>query len=462
VTKRDAQRIGGAVADKLHTPRERDVAKLAERVPPQNPDAEAAVLGSMLLANECIGEVGQALGAEDFYSPENQVIYAAMLDLYEHNKPADVLTLLDALGEGADGSYLKDLLGAVPSAANAIHYAALVRECAMRRALISYGNRVMRDAWDATGADAATLLDTAGRGLYALADRRGSTVVNASDWMAALGAYVEELCEKKHTGVSTGIVPLDEILGGLRKGEMIVIAGRPSMGKSSMSLNIYAHAAMREAVSVAFFSCEMSKESLGLNLLSAESGVTGHKIRRGFMGTHDHAAFSLALGRIAEMDDRVFVDDSPNIGLFELRAKCRSLAMHHGLGLVILDYLQLMQGPGLYRERHLEVAEISKGIKGLARELNVPVIAVSQLNRMAEARSDNRPRLADLRESGAIEQDADVVILLHREEYYNPTDDNRNVAEAIVAKQRNGPTGMVKLQWEPQCFRFRALARGEA
>jgi len=461
VTKRDAQRIGGAVADKLHTPRERDVAKLAERVPPQNPDAEAAVLGSMLLANECIGEVGQALGAEDFYSPENQVIYAAMLDLYEHNKPADVLTVLDALGEGADGSYLKDLLGAVPSAANAMQYAAIVKDRATLRAMIGAQTDGLKDAYGGEG-EADAVLDRAQQRLFALADRRTSNdTVSVASLLAGARGKIEQIRDGSwKPGITTGFIGLDHnyLHEGLGDGELVVLMGRPSSGKTTFALNLLEHVSIGESKPSVIFSLEMSKERLVQNFLVMRSGVSLFPAER-ILAAREYDMLDKATNDLDAAP--IHLNDTPGLTLMQLRAKIRQLVQRKGVRLVVVDYLQLMTPPS-GETRNDQIGAISRGLKLIAREVKVPILVLSQMNRSSESRQDARPRLSDLRDSGNIEQDADIVLGMYRPEVYDPTPDNQNIVEVLVLKQRNGPTGVAKLQFAKSLYRFRALARGEA
>ena len=446
-----------------------DVADLFNRLPPHALEAEAALLGSIILDWRVAGDVIQQLrGPEDFYKPAHAALYETLLDLYDTHQSIDLVQLnqklidkgiLDQVG-GLE--YLVQLAEGVPSAASANHYARLVREKAMVRRLIEIAGDVLHACYHADE-PAQDLLDQAERRIFEVAEGKGEHEAQS------LSQLVDETLEviqnaqdgRIMTGVETGFFELDEMTNGLQPGEMIIVAARPSMGKTALALNIAEHMALEMKKPVAVFSLEMSRQQLAQRLLCSKSGVDSHKVRRNLLSQSDLAELQFASVALSEAP--MYIDDTPGLSLLALRAKARRLAARHGIQAVLIDYLQLMSAPGS-ESRQQEVSVLSRGIKALARELAVPVICLSQLNRAAESREGHRPRLSDLRESGSIEQDADVVMMLHREDYYHRGEEDyvdTNVAELILAKQRNGPTGTVKLTFHGGTTRFHNLARGE-
>ncbi|MGH7814004.1 MAG: replicative DNA helicase [Candidatus Binataceae bacterium] len=438
---------------------------ILKRVPPQNLEAEQSVLGAILLDNESINPALEIIGAADFYRESHRQIFTAMVELSDHANPIDAITLIDALrGKGVleaigGPAYIAELATVVPTAANAAHYARIVREKAILRGLASIAADIASSAYEAP-ADVDGFLDLAEHRIFEISERRIQPSFHAMPELTRESLKIlERLYENKEmvTGVPTGFIDLDRITAGLQAADLIVIAARPSMGKTALALNIAAHAAMDadRPVGVAFFSLEMSKEQLVLRLLCSEARVDSARARQGFLAERDFPKLAQAAARLSEAN--IFVDDSSDTSALVLKAKCRRLKREHAnnLGLVIVDYMQLMRAarPGESREK--EIAEISRSLKALAKELKLPVIALSQLNRQVESRERRRPMLADLRESGAIEQDADVIAFIYRDEVYHPDDSKEpGVAEIIVAKQRNGPTDTAKLTYVKQFTRF--------
>lgn len=438
---------------------------IVERVPPQNLEAEMAVLGCMLIEEDAIALAIEHLAAADFYKEAHKTIYATIVVLYDARKAVDLITLVEKLKndnvlEAVGGaSYLAGLTNVVPTAANVAHYARIVKEKNILRLLISHATQIVTEAYE-TEDEVTDVLDRAERAIFEIAERRvgESGFLPIKDLVKDSMEVIDRLHQnKKHvTGVATGFTDFDMLTAGLQPSDLIIIAGRPSMGKSSFAINLLEHASVEEKIPVAFFSLEMAKEQLVQRLLCAQARVDAHKVRTGFLSTDDWRALADAAGRLSEA--KFFIDDTPGISVLELRAKARRLKAQHDIKLFALDYLQLMRGSYGAENRQQEISEISRSLKALARELNVPIIGISQLSRAVESRTDHRPQLSDLRESGAIEQDADVVVLLIREEYYNPTEQNRGLAEVIIAKQRNGAVGSVKLAFVREYTRFENLA----
>jgi replicative DNA helicase len=437
-----------------------------ERTPPHDLDAEVCVLGSMLLDNEVIGEVVTLLRGEDFYREGHRRIFETLVSLYDSGKGVDAVLLREELRrrgdlEAAGGAEaLVNLLDRVPTAAHALHYAGIVRDASIRRGIIAAADSVIRGAFEGA-AHGREILDEAEAAFFAL-DRESE--LNEG---AAIGDILKEVFlkidriqnrEGAITGLETGFFDLDEKTSGLQPGEMIVVAGRPSMGKTTLALGIMEHAAVVGRKPVALFSMEMGREQIVQNILCSRAKVESQKLRRGFLADEDFQKLSGALSGLSEA--KIFVDDTPGLTPLALRSRARRLHKKEGIRLVVVDYLQLMAGGLRRREenRQQEISFISRSLKELARELEVPVIAISQLNRGVEERSDHRPMMSDLRESGAIEQDADLVLLLHRPEYYEHDDQRRKEiegeAELIIAKHRNGPTGVVNLTFLSKFMRF--------
>ncbi len=433
---------------------------ILERVPPQNLEAEQAVLGSMLIEREALIKAADILHQEDFYREANREVFQAVVNLHEHGEAVDLVTVTDELRkrgllENIGGvAYLTALANAVPTAANAEYYARIVEEKALLRELITVATDIVAKGYQGAE-EVAVLIDDSERRIFEIAQRR-STEGYAAIRGVLLDAFerIEFLYSNKEgvTGVPTGFKGLDALTSGLQPSDLIVIAARPSMGKTTLLLNMARNAALSKSVPVAIFSLEMSKEQLAQRLLCAEAGVDGQRLRTGHLMDADWPRLSHALGRLS--DAPVFIDDTPSISVMELRAKARRIKAEHDLGLIVVDYIQLMRTRGRVENRQQEISEISRSLKALARELKVPVIIGSQLSRAVEQRDDKKPMLSDLRESGAIEQDADLVAFIFREEYYKPDTEKKNVAEIIVAKQRNGPTGSVELVFMKEIGRF--------
>lgn len=450
-----------------------DIPIRPERVPPQNIDAERAVLGAMLLSDEgkeAIPKVIEILGDNPndsgFYKDAHQKIYQAILNLFERNEPADLLTVtreLERLGElenvgGVD--YLYEMIDSVPTAANVTYYAQMVKDEAIRRRLIRAAAKIYNQSFDSTE-DVDVILDDAER---AILDIRKDHVESGFAPLkkilrSAFGAIQELYNRKEHvTGIPSGFIDLDMVTSGFQPSDFVIVAGRPGMGKSMFIQNIAQYVAGQCRIPVGFFSLEMSDQQLALRMLSAEAGVDFQRLRTGFLSESDWPKLTIAAGNLYSYP--IFIDDTPGIGIMEMRAKARRLKAEHNVGLILLDYLQLMQGRGKAENRQQEISEISRSLKSLARELNIPVIACSQLSRAPENRVDKRPQLSDIRESGSIEQDADLVMFLYREEYYErEPSDKTGEAEVIIAKQRNGPTTTVKLAFRANLMRFDNLAR---
>jgi len=440
---------------------------LLDKVPPQNLEAEMAVLGSMLLDEDAISIACESLDRNSFYKDTHQKIFAAIADLYNANKPVDLITLTDELKRGGildevgGASYLTALANAVPTAANAGHYVNIVKEKSILRTLINNATKVISLCYESEG-NIDEVVDTAERFIFEVSDSKShGSYLHLKEIIKDSIETIDRIYQKKAhvTGVPSGYIDFDIKTAGLQPSDLIVIAGRPSMGKSALALGIAEYAGVVEKIPLAMFSLEMSKEQLVQRMLCSHARVDAHKVRTGYLATSDWPRLTAAAGKLSEAP--IFIDDTPAISVMELRAKARRLKAHQDIKLIILDYLQLMRGSSGIENRQQEISEISRSLKSLARELRVPVIAISQLSRAVEARTDHRPQLSDLRESGAIEQDADVVVLLLREEYYNPTSENQGVAEVMIAKQRNGPVGSLKLAFIKEYTRFENIARIE-
>lgn len=436
------------------------------KVPPQNVEAEQAVLGGMLIDNESINRVVETLGAHDFYRDAHQKIFAAVLGLYNKSEPSDLVTVTNVLKAGGDleaiggASYLAALVDGVPTAANIASYARIVREKSVLRQLIQGATDIVSRGFEQQG-NVDEFLDDAERVIFEIAQRRVRPgFASLRDIVRDSFKAIETLYEKKAliTGVPTGFKDLDRITSGLQPSDLIVIAGRPSMGKTALALNIVERAAVETGQICAVFSLEMSKEQLVQRMLCSRAEVDASKLRGGFLMESDWPKLTRAAGILSEAP--IFIDDSPGLTVLEVRAKARRLQREHGLNMLVIDYMQLMRGIGRAESREREISEISRSLKALAKELAVPVVALSQLNRGVESRTDKRPQLADLRESGAIEQDADVIAFIYRDEMYNPSSPDEGKAEVIVGKQRNGPTGRVMLSFRKHLTRFDDLAVG--
>ncbi|UCD52197.1 MAG: replicative DNA helicase [Phycisphaerales bacterium] len=438
---------------------------------PESLPAEAAVIGSMIVDPRCIGDVIEVLDREAFYHTEHQLIFDAVVALYEKNR-----------GEGIDGvlvrdelarhgqldqigglEYLRRVIETVPSAANVIYYAEIVREKMLLRETIAAATEILNNAYDESGT-ASEKLDEAERRIFSVTNKR---ITSSAEALKDLVTRTFELIEKREgthvTGLSTGYYELDDLTCGLQKGEMIIVAGRPSMGKTAFALNVAEHIGIIDKTPLVIFSLEMGKQQLAERFLCSYSGVDAQLVRKGMLDTAHYQKLVEGCGVISEAP--IFIDDTPALSPLEMRAKARRLKRTHDIQCIMIDYLQLMHlGAGKVESRQQEISAISRYLKSLARELNVPVVVLSQLNRAAEGREGHRPRMSDLRESGSIEQDADVIMLLHREDYYQrgvPDYEPNHTAEVIIAKQRNGPTDTVKLTFLEKCTRFENLSQIE-
>lgn len=437
-----------------------------EKVPPQNLEAEMSVLGSMIMEEEAIAQAIELLEEKSFYHKAHGKIFSTILDLYDKGKAVDLVTLNDQLRKQEDleevggAAYLVSLINSVPTAANVEHYARIVQEKAILRSLINTATQIVTESYS-DRQEVDLFLDKVESLIFNISQRRiRRDFVRLSELIHDSIELAEKLTQKKQlvTGLPTGFTDFDTLTSGLQPSDLIIVAGRPSMGKSALAVNIALHVGVKKKVPVAFFSMEMSKEQLVQRMLCSEARVDAHKLRTGFLESRAFTDLASAAGRLDESP--IFIDDSPGISSLEVRAKARRLKSRESIGLIIIDYLQLMQGRFRAENRQQEISEISRSLKSLARELNIPVIALSQLSRAVESREPPRPRLADLRESGAIEQDADLVAFLYREEYYKKeTDENRGIAELNIAKQRNGPVGKIGLTFVKECTRFENYSR---
>jgi replicative DNA helicase len=438
-----------------------------EKVPPQNLEAEMAVLGSMLLDEEAMSTAFETLDANFFYKDTHRKIFESILSLYNSNKAVDLITLTNelkkngTLDEVGGVSFLTALVNAVPTAANISHYVAIVKEKSILRTLINNATRIVSLCYESEG-NIDEVVDSAERFIFEVSDRRThGSYIHLKEIVKDSIETIDKLYQKKAhvTGLPTGYIDFDIKTAGLQASDLIIIAGRPSMGKSAFAIGIAEYAGVTEKIPVAIFSLEMSKEQLVQRMLCSHAKVDAHKVRTGYLATSDWPRLTAAAGKLSEAP--IFIDDSPAISVMELRAKARRLKAHQDIKLIILDYMQLMRGSSNIENRQQEISEISRSLKALARELNIPVVAISQLSRAVESRTDHRPQLSDLRESGAIEQDADVVVLILREEYYNPTPENQGMAEINIAKQRNGPVGSLKLAFIKEYTKFENISRIE-
>ncbi|MDF1525505.1 MAG: replicative DNA helicase [bacterium] len=432
------------------------------KVPPQNLEAERAVLGAILMDNESIYAVMEILDSSAFYQPSHRLIFSTMLELSERGDPIDIVTLAERLrsGGGLDKAggpdYIPTLADEVPTAAGVVNYATIVREKATLRSLIEASTEIVHNCFETPG-EVDQVLDDAERRIFAISEERiRSGFLSMKEIVKSSFKTIELLYEKKEhiTGVPSGFADIDDLTSGFQPSDLIIIAGRPSMGKTAFCLSIAQYASMHKEKTVAVFSLEMAKEQLVMRMLCSEARIDAHRLRSGFLGQTDWPKLSTAAGRLA--DAAIYIDDTPAINSMEMRAKTRRLKAEKGLDLVIVDYLQLMSGRRS-DSREQEISEISRSLKALAKELGIPVLALSQLNRGVESRVDKRPILADLRESGAIEQDADVIMFIYRDEVYNKDTMDKGIAEVIIGKQRNGPVGTKKLTWLDKYTRFEDL-----
>lgn len=437
------------------------------KMPPQNVEAEQSVLGSLMIDKNAVIKVGDIITSEDFYKGNHGKIYEAMIYLYEHREPIDLLSLSNRLKETGDleqvggESYLASLANTVPTAANIVHYAKIVEKKAVLRRLIDNASQIVAEAYDETE-EVEKTLDDAEQKIFSVSKK------HIRQDFTPIKPILEEAFDRiddlhknkgKLRGIPTGFVDLDNILSGLQNSNLIILGARPSVGKSSLAMDIARHAAIHEKVPVGVFSLEMSKGEVIDRIICAEANIDLWKLRTGKLSSigenDDFSRIGHAMGVLSEAP--MFIDDSATLNVMAMRTMARRLQSEHGLGMIIVDYLQLIQGRGNPDNRVLEVSEISRSLKGLARELNVPILALSQLSRGIESRTDQRPKLSDLRESGSIEQDADVVLFIYREDKAKSNSENKNIAEILVAKHRNGPVGSVKLFFNEQCTSFKNL-----
>lgn len=431
-----------------------------DRMPPQNIEAEVSVLGAVLIDDQAMSRALEILKPEHFYLDSHQKIFLSACKLFESNHPIDLITLTEELKkrnllESIGGaSYLAQITGSVATSANLEHYARMVKEKALLRSLIHTATEIVQEGSE-PGTEVNLLLDQAEKRIFEISQHKIETrFTSLSEIIRDSIETIDQLWQRKEhvTGVATGFHEFDIQTAGLQPSDLIVVAGRPSMGKSALVTCICEYVGVQLKKGVAFFSLEMSKEQLVQRMLCSHARVDAQKVRTGYLSHQDWPKLTNAAGKLSEAP--IFIDDTPALSVLELRAKARRLKSQHQIQMIVVDYLQLMQSNYRVENRQQEISEISRSLKALARELRVPVIAISQLSRAVESRTGNRPQLSDLRESGAIEQDADVVVLLFREEYYNPTEENRNRAEANIAKQRNGPTGKVDLLFLKDFTRF--------
>jgi replicative DNA helicase len=442
----------------------------SHKLPPQNLEAEQSVLGGILIENYAINKVMEVLGADDFYRESHRKIYKALIDLSERDEPADSITLTNELRKNGHldtvggASYIASLIDSVPTAANIEYYVKIIKEKAILRKLIQTSTEIITQSYEDRG-DVESFLDEAERAIFDISENRvRPSFYPIKDVIKDSFKILERLYEKKElvTGIPSGFKELDRMTAGFQPSDLIIVAGRPSMGKTAFCLNVAQYAAIQKKIPIAIFSLEMSKEQLGIRMLCSEAHVEGTKLRSGFLTESDWPRLTIAAGNLS--DALIYIDDTAALTILELRAKARRLKTEKGgLGMMIVDYLQLMKGRTRVESRQQEISEISRSLKALAKELNIPVIAVSQLSRKTEERTGNRPQLSDLRESGAIEQDADLILLIYRDEVYNrsPENPNRGKAELIIGKQRNGPIGQIELAFLDKFTTFKELYKGE-
>ena len=438
---------------------------LIKKIMPHNLEAEQSVIGAMLMDASAIDVAAEILTGEDFYARANGVMFDAMVELRAENRPADIITLSSRLKEkGApeemtETGYIKEILDAVPTSANVKYYAQIVYEKSTLRRLIRVTEEVTSSCYmDSEKLD--DILENTEKNIFNMLQTRNSReYVPISEVVMNALRKIEEASRNKSyvTGLSTGFADLDKMTTGLQNSDFVLVAARPSMGKTAFALAIARHAALKKDVGVAIFSLEMSKEQLVNRLLAMEAKVDAQRIRTGDLT--DEQWESLMESSEIIGGSKIIIDDTPGISVSEMRSKCRKYKLEQDIGLIVVDYIQLMSSGGKADSRQQEVSDISRALKALAREINVPVVVLSQLNRAADSRSDHRPMLSDIRESGAIEQDADLIMFLYRDDYYNPETEKKNIAEVIIAKQRNGPIGVVELMWQPNYTKFVGIER---
>ena len=439
------------------------IASIVERIPPQNIDAERSTLGSMLLEKEAIYRAQEMLQPEDFYREAHRIIFEVVVHLNNKGEPVDIITvseelkqrnMLDKVGGIA---YLTSLANSVPTAANVEYYAKIVEEKSLLRSIIRVATDIVKMGYEGTQ-EVDVVLDEAEKQIFQITQKRNvKGYVSLKSILIDTFERIEALYESKGgvTGLPTGFTDLDRMTAGLQPSDLIILAARPSMGKTTFALNMASHAAIDLKIPVVMFSLEMSKEQLALKLLCSEAGVDNQRIRTGTLLDSDWQRISHAMGKLS--DSMMFIDDTPGTTVLDVRAKCRRIKAEYGLGMIMIDYLQLMSSRTKTENRQQEVSEISRALKGLARELEVPVVALSQLSRAVEQRADKKPSMSDLRESGSLEQDADIVAFLYREDYYNQDTDRKNITDLIIAKQRNGPVGTVEFLFQKEYGKFVGL-----
>jgi len=430
------------------------------RIPPHSVESEQSILGSIILDKDAIITVAETINASDFYKEAHKIIYESMLKLNSNNEPIDLITLIEELRkeshlDNVGGiSYLTSLSTIVPTTSNVKYYANIVKEKSVMRQLIKASNEIINLGYDAS-TDVQEILDKAEKNIFNISQEKTSDDIQPIN-LVLQDAFdmIERLCTEKSdvTGITTGFTDLNKKINGMQRTDLILLAARPAMGKTAFSLNLVQNAALKGDASVAVFSLEMSKEQLVQRMLSAQSNVELSKIKTGSLGESDWPRIIDAMAVLSEAN--IFIDDTPGIKISEIRSKCRRLKIEKGLDLILIDYLQLMEGEGKNENRQQEIAKISRSLKILAKELDCPVVALSQLSRSPELRKDHRPILSDLRESGSIEQDADIVMFLYRDEYYHDDSEKKNIGEVIVAKNRHGETGSVELVWFGQVQKF--------
>jgi replicative DNA helicase len=433
--------------------------------PPNNLEAERAVIGSILIDDKAIDKVIPILTPQDFYHPSHKLIFEHLINMHEQNKPLDFVTLVSSLnnnqnmGKAGGIEYITSLANTLPNSANITYYAEEVKDKSLLRHLITTTSEISELSFNYSG-DVGELIDSAEKKIFDLAENKvKKDILSLGDIVYDTFKKIEEFYENKDkneiTGITTGFIDLDKITNGMQPSDLIIIAGRPAMGKTAFCLNIALNAAKYAGKSTAIFSLEMSSQQLAMRLLSSEAKVEATKLRNGRLNQEDWSNLASASGDLSQYD--IYIDDTPAISVMELRAKCRRIKREQGLDMVMVDYLQLMSG-GRSDSREQQISEISRSLKALAKELDIPVIALSQLNRGVEGRTDKRPIPSDLRESGAIEQDADIIIFLYRDEFYNKDTKEPGVAEIIIAKHRHGPTGTIKLAFVKENTRFENIA----
>lgn len=437
----------------------------AIRVPPHNIEAEQSVLGAMMLDRNAIAEVMEVLVGVEFYKESHKILFDAIKELYDNDEPVDMITLVELLKnknhlEAVGGvSYISSLVASVPTTSNIKAHAKIVDEKFTLRRLIISSSEII-DKCYTEQEEVEAVIGDAEKKIFDISQKKNKQdFEHISVTITKSFEDFENLYKNKGqvTGIPSGFTDLDRKTSGFQKGDMVLVAARPSMGKTAFTLNLALHAALRAGKSVAIFSLEMSKEQLAYRMICSEANVDMQKLRTGDLDDEDWVRLARAAGPMA--NSKIFIDDTPGVSVSELRSKCRRLKIEKGLDLIMIDYLQLMSGSGRSDSRQQEVAEISRSLKAIAKEMEAPVIALSQLSRAPEQRADHRPILSDLRESGSIEQDADLVMFLYRDEYYNKETEKKNIAEVIIAKQRNGPTGTVELAWLGQFTKFGNLDR---